>query len=167
MIFGASGGLGHLAIQLGKRLGAKVFAVASGADGVDLALKLGAEAAVDGRSEKIVTSAKKFAPHGFDAALITVAGDVTEKALTTMRSGGRIAYPWVNQRPPPKAPSNVSLSGYNANIDNDFIIKMNKLIEAGTFKVHLDKIFPLDQVVEGFKTVLSHHLGRLALLPNT
>ena len=72
MIFGASGGMGHLAIQLAKRLGARVFAVASGEDGVELALKLGAEAAVDGHHGEIAASAREFAPTGFDAALITV-----------------------------------------------------------------------------------------------
>src|ERR1044072_9422588 len=49
MIFGASGGIGHLALQLAKRLGARVFAVASGSDGVALAKKLGADSAVDGK----------------------------------------------------------------------------------------------------------------------
>ncbi len=167
MIFGASGGLGHLAIQFAKRIGARVFAVASGEDGVDLALKLGADAAIDGYTGDLVEKAKEFAPKGFDAALITVAGDSTEKALTTIRSGGRVAYPWVNQRAPPKAPSNVSSIGYNLEMNRALIEKMNKLIEAGTFTVHIDKTFPLDQLEEGFKAVSSHHLGRLALLPNT
>jgi NADPH:quinone reductase len=165
MVFGASGGMGHLAIQLAKRLGARVFAVASGKDGVDLALRLGAEAAVDGHDGSIESSAREFAPNGFDAALITVAGVVTEKALTTMREGGRVAYPWVNQRPAPKAPTTVRLFGYNENVDRALIFKLNRLIEAGTFEVHLSKTFTLDQAADAHQALSSHHLGRLALLP--
>jgi len=43
MIIGASGGIGHIAVQLAKRLGATVFAIASGKDGVRLARRLGAD----------------------------------------------------------------------------------------------------------------------------
>lgn len=174
MIFGASGGMGHLAIQLAKRLGARVFAVASGEDGVELALKLGADAAVDGHRGEIAALAREFAPTGFDAALITVVGqnpeavNASEKALTFMREGGRVAYPWLNSmRSAPKAPSNVGLYGYMGNTDRAFVDKLNKLVEAGAFEVHLDKVFKLDQVVAAFKAVNSHHLGRIALLPNT
>jgi len=166
MVFGASGGMGHLAIQLGKRLGARVFAIASGEDGVALARRLGADVAVDGHDgSKMEASAREFAPNGFDAALVTVAGEAPEKALTAMREGGRVAYPWVNQRPAPKAPSTVRLFGYNGNLDRALVVKLNKLIESGAFEVHLGGTFALDQAVDAFRALGSHHLGRLALLP--
>ena len=93
MIFGASGGIGHLAVQLAKRMGARVFAVASGSDGVALAKRLGADAVVDGRKDDIAAAARQFAPNGLDAALITAGGPAADKALAAMRAGGRVAYP--------------------------------------------------------------------------
>jgi NADPH2:quinone reductase len=169
MIFGASGGLGHFTIQLAKRFGARVFAIASGGDGVALAQRLGAEAAVDGHDGDVVASARKFAPNGFDAALIPVAGEAAEKALTMMREGGRVAFPWTSQRPAPKLPSTIRLFGFNVfgddgNIDRALVSKLNKLIEVGPFEVHLGKTFSLDQIADAYQALGSHYLGRLALL---
>ena len=166
MIFGASGGIGHFAIQLAKRSGAQVFAVASGEDGVALARRLGADAVVDGHAGEITTSAHEFAPNGFDAALLTSGGEVTDRALVSMRDGGRVAYPWNTAlRPAPKLPSNVRSLAYNAHIDQALISKLNKLIEAGPFEVHLGETFSLDQAGDAHRAVRSHHLGRLALMP--
>ena len=146
MIFGASGGMGHLAIQLAKRLGARVFAVASGEDGVEFALRLGAEAAVDGHQGDIAALAREFAPTGFDGALITISAqkpgqvEESEKALTAMREGGRVAYPWINNiRPAPRSPSNVRLLGYMGNTERSFVKKLNKLVEAGRSKCILTR----------------------------
>ena len=87
MIFGASGGIGHLAVQLAKRMGARVFAVASGSDGVALVKRLGADAVVDGHQDDIAAAARQFAPNGLDAALITAGGPAADKALTALRRG--------------------------------------------------------------------------------
>lgn len=177
MIFGASGGIGHLAIQLAKRMGVQVFAVASQEDGVALAQRLGADAVVDGHSGDMAVSARKFAPSGFDGALITVRGQnresikAAENALTSMREGGRVAYPWThNVAPAPIVPSNVQALSYGVvdervRIPPDLMSKLNRLIEAGPFRVHLGKTFSLDQVAEAHQAVQSHFLGRLVLLP--
>ena len=74
MIFGASGGIGHLAVQLAKRMSARVLAVASGNDGVALVRRLGADAVLDGHKDDVVAAARAFAPDGFDVALVTAGG---------------------------------------------------------------------------------------------
>ena len=51
VVFGAPGGIGHLAVQFAKRMGARVFTVASGGDGVALVKRLGADTVVDGHTD--------------------------------------------------------------------------------------------------------------------
>ena len=93
MVFGASGGVGHVAVQIAKRMGARVLAVASGADGLALVRRLGADAVVNGREDDVRAAAHAFAPDGLDAALITAGGAAADQALAAMRDGGRVAYP--------------------------------------------------------------------------
>jgi NADPH:quinone reductase-like Zn-dependent oxidoreductase len=162
MIFGASGGIGHLAVQLAKRLGARVFAVASGEDGVNFVKRLGADAVVDGRSDKVLDVAREFAPEGIDAALVTAGGDTTNRALSAIRADGRIAYP-NGVMPEPKAPGRVSTKAYDGEGGRELIDRLNQLIEAGPFDVHVHRIFPLDQVAQAQAALEEHHLGKIAL----
>lgn len=165
MIFGASGGIGHLAVQLAKRMGARVFAVASGDDGVALARRLDADAVVDGHKEDVAAAARRFAPDGFDAALLTAGGEAANKALTAMRGGGRVAYP-NGVEPEPHARSGVTIQGYDGMPDPQVIEKLNRLIESGPFMVHLAATFPLDRAADAHRALETHYLGKLALRPS-
>ena len=51
VVEGAAGGTGSLCVQLAKRMGARVIALASSADKRELALRLGADASADSRAE--------------------------------------------------------------------------------------------------------------------
>ena len=167
MIFGASGGIGHLAVQLAKRMGAGVFAVASGSDGVALVKKLGADAVIDGRKDDIVTAARQFAPNGLHAALITAGGPAADKALAAMRAGGRVAYP-NGVEPTPKPPVGIDAKSYDGMPNREAIEKLNRLIESsrpgiGPFEVHVARSFPLDQAAEAHRALEEHYFGKLVL----
>jgi NADPH:quinone reductase len=165
LIFGASGGIGHLAVQLAKRMGARVLAVASGDDGVALAKRLDADATVDGHKDDVASAARDFAPDGIDAALLTAGGEAAEKALAAVRDGGRVAYP-NGVQPEPQVRSTVTARSYDGMPDPQAIEKLNRLIESGPFEVHIARTFPLDQAAEAHRALASHYLGKLALRPS-
>jgi NADPH:quinone reductase-like Zn-dependent oxidoreductase len=164
LVFGAGGGIGHLALQLAKRMGARVFAVASGDDGVALAKKLGADTVVNGREDDVEAAARAFAPGGLDAALVTAGGETADRVLQTMRKNGRVAYP-NGVTPPPKAPPGVKIQNYDLEPTASQIEKLNRLIESGPFEVHVARTFPLDKAADAHRELDQHFLGKLALRP--
>jgi NADPH:quinone reductase len=162
LVFGASGGIGHIAVQLAKRLGVDVLAVASGADGAELVRRLGADAAIDGRREDAASAARQFAPLGLDAALVLVNGQGLDDALAVVRKGGRIAYP-NGVEPVPQAPEGVRLVAYDGDASPEAFDRLNRLIEAGPFHLELGRIYPLEEAGQAHRELSQHHLGKLAL----
>jgi NADPH2:quinone reductase len=163
LIFGAAGGLGHLAVQLAKRMGIRVFAVASGEDGVALTRRLGADSAVNGRTDDVLAAAREFAPGGLDAAFLTAGGEAAQLALQAVRDGGRVAYPRGVRRVPTVRPG-VRLNEYVGDeAHQEMFEKLNRLIAAGPFEVHVARTFPLEQAAEAHRALGEHYLGKLAL----
>jgi len=163
LILGASGGIGHLAVQLAKRMGARVLAVASGDDGVAFVRGLGADKVVDGKKDDIAAAAGQFAPQGLDAVLLTAGGEAAEKALSTLRQGGRAAYP-NGVEPIPKERAGIEIQSYNGEYAPPPFEKLNRLIEAGPFEVHVARTFNLDQAADAQRALEDHYIGKLALV---
>ncbi|MGV0104504.1 NADP-dependent oxidoreductase [Nostoc sp. DSM 114160] len=162
MLWGASGGVGHVALQLAKRMGANVFAIASGADGVALAKQLGADEAVDGHSDDIAQRARTFAPDGFDAALVLVGGDTVQSTLSLVRQGGIVSFP-NGVMPEPKAPDGVELKKANGFADPILLDELNRLIGIGEFQVHIAQTFALSEAAQAQDAMKQHYLGKIVL----
>ena len=164
MIFGASGGIGHIAVQLAERMGARVFAVASGDDGVNLVERLGADSVVDGHKDDVVAAARRFAPKGLDAALVTAGGESADRALEAVRDGGRIAYP-NGVEPEPSARPGIESKSYEGDATPEAIARLNRFIDEAPIDVHVARTFPLDQAEDALRALDEHYLGKLALRP--
>jgi len=89
LITAAAGGLGTLLIQLSRRAGARVVAVARGQEKLDLARRLGAETAID-YSEPGWTDLARAATGGigFRVVFDGAGGELGDAALTTAADGG-------------------------------------------------------------------------------
>lgn len=167
LITGASGDVGHLAVQLAQRLGARVLAVASGADGVEIVRELGADMAVDGRTGDVAAAAREFAPAGLDAVLSLVGGTTLDVAIGALRAGGRVAYP-LGVQPEPAPQSGVELRRFDLTLDSPAtsklkMAKLNDMIAAGPFSVRIAKVFPLDQASSAQRALDEHRVGKIVL----
>ncbi|WP_374109395.1 zinc-binding alcohol dehydrogenase family protein [Anaeromyxobacter sp. SG17] len=162
MIIGASGGVGHIAVQLAKRMGARVLAVASRADGLKLVEKLGPDVAIDGRRKDVAKAARAFAPEGLDAALVLAGGDDVNAALATIKKGGRVAHP-NGVEPIPEVPKGVELLAYDGTPSAEAFDRLNRLIGDAPFHVELGKLYELEEAAQAQRDVEKHHLGKLAL----
>lgn len=165
MIVGASGGVGHVALQLAKLMMARVLAIASGTDGVDLVQRLGADLSVDGHDANIVDAVLDFAPEGLDAALAFANSDDLEKALKQVKKGGSIAYP-NGVEPEPEGSAGVKVHAYDGLPSPDAFERLNRLIAKGAFSVQISRTYPLEEAAKAHRDILKHHIGKLALRIN-
>jgi len=88
-ITAAGGGVGSLLVQLAHRAGATVVALAGDAAKRDLALGLGADAAIDYREPGWPERLAAAAPGGLDVAFDGVGGDVSAPLVAALGRGGR------------------------------------------------------------------------------
>lgn len=90
MVHGATSGIGVAAIQMAKAAGAKVIATGRGADKAAKALALGADVAVDTRTQDFTAAA--LAGGGVDVVLDMVGGDFAQKNIDALKPGGRLVF---------------------------------------------------------------------------
>lgn len=94
LIDAAAGGVGHLAVQIAKALGAgKVIATAGGAAKVDFALSIGADHAFDYTTPDWAEQVREVTGgQGPDVILETVGGDILQQSVDLLARFGRLVF---------------------------------------------------------------------------
>jgi NADPH:quinone reductase-like Zn-dependent oxidoreductase len=163
IIHGASGGVGTLAVQFARLRGARVFATASGRDGVELVQEMGAHVVVDGKRVDIDDQARRFAPDGVDAMLALAGGDALEKCLNALRPGGRVAHP-NGVEPAPKKRRGMTLVRYDGIAGVREFERLNAAVQAAKLKVPIAESYPLARAYKAHEHLAEGHVvGKIIL----
>ncbi len=163
IIHGAAGGVGSLALQFAKLRGARVLATASGEDGLTLARRLGADAAVDGRQGDIKAAACQFAPNGVDAVFALAGGEALTRCLDTLRPGVRLGYP-NGIEPEPRKRRGIKIIHYDARPGVREFERVGRAVEQAKLKVPIAASFALSGAARAHERLAAGHvLGKIVL----
>jgi NADPH:quinone reductase-like Zn-dependent oxidoreductase len=143
-VHGGAGGIGSLAIQIAKNIGAYVATTATG-EGIDLVKTLGADEVIDYKVQNFAETLKDF-----DAVFDTVGGDEFTKSLAILKRGGT-AVSMAGQADEAKAAEfGVTAITQSTKVTTEALDKLRELVEAGVVKPQVAQVFPLDQIQEAF-----------------
>lgn len=109
VVLGAGGGVGLAAVQLGVALGARVTAVASTTEKLDVASQFGATNLVNHRAGDLRAALRNALPEGCHAVVDPVGGALSEPALRSLRRGGRFVTIGYASGEIPRIPLNLVL----------------------------------------------------------
>ena len=155
LVHGATGAVGHFAVQLARRAGAYVIATAS-AGNLEAAREVGADEVVD-RATPYEASLQPV-DLVFDAA----GGDAAERSAGLGRPGGRV----VSIISEPASTPGITTTFFLVEPSRDELDQVTELIEAGGLRLMPHDDFPLDQAVAAFEASLDRsHRGKVVFSP--
>lgn len=142
LVHGGAGGVGSVAVQIAKAKGAYVIATAS-VRNHDYLRSIGADEMIDYRTTRFEDVVRDV-----DIVVDTVGGDTLTRSAAVLRDGGRLVS-LVERMPealcgdgriacPTTPPWNVG----------EALTAIAPLIEAGRVRINIERIYPLDEIVQ-------------------
>lgn len=144
LIHGGAGGIGTVAIQIAKNLGAQVATTATG-EGIEYVKKLGADLVVDYSYQKFEEMLSDY-----DAVFDTVGGQVYEKSFVVLKKGGMLVSMVESVNEKLEKRYRVKAISQFTKVNTGHLALLTKLIEKNEVFANIDKIYSLDKIKEAF-----------------
>ena len=182
LVHGGTSGIGSAAIQLARAFGATVIATAGSQEKCDACLALGAERAINYRTEDFVEVVRDFTlGRGVDLVLDIVGGDYVMRNYEAAKAGGRIlqvgfmrdrdaridivqlmlkrlAHLGASLRP--------QSTTFKAAIAAQVEARVWPLFASGALRPVVECVLPLQEAQEAHRRLeLSAHIGKILLTP--
>ena len=179
LVTGASGGVGHAAVQLGKMLGARVIGSVGREEKMEIVYKFGADHVINHSTENLKDRVKELTDgRGADVILDLIGGDVFDQCLRCINLLGRIIVMGFTSGRIPTIPANlvllkncsilgVFLGGWMSR-DKEGSMRLNReladLASKGELRTHISQRFVLDDAILAMEKLLERDtIGKVVL----
>jgi len=161
LIQGASGGVGTFAVQIAKSFGADVTAVCSPRN-LDMARSIGADHVIDYSQEDFTQNGQQYdlilAANGYHSLsaykrALSPRGIYVCAGGTMLQIFEAILLGSLRSRNGGKKMGNMGV----ANVNQEDLITLGELLEAGKIVPFIDRSFPLSEIAEAFRYVEEKH----------
>lgn len=167
LVLGAAGGVGLTAVEVGKRMGARVIACARGPEKLAIATAAGANEVIDSDHPDLKSALKALG--GVDVVYDPVGGPAFDAALRATRPDGRILAIGFASGTVPQIPANLLLvknitvigfwwGGYLAfapHLLRDSLTTLIGWYASGQLHPHISHRLPMDRLAEGLDLLRS------------
>ncbi|MFO1156816.1 MAG: NADPH:quinone oxidoreductase family protein [Rhodospirillales bacterium] len=180
LVHGAAGGVGLTAVEIGKRLGARVIATAGGAEKLAVAAAAGADHLLDSRDEGLRDAIKELTQgRGADVVYDPVGGPLFEVSLRATAPGGRILLVGFASGEVPQIPANILMvkniaaigfywGAYRTLAPKAMQRSCEELVrwlDEGSLHPHVSQTFPLAEAVQALKALKARRTtGKVVLV---
>jgi putative PIG3 family NAD(P)H quinone oxidoreductase len=179
LVHGGTSGIGTTAIQLARAFGARVFATAGSAEKCEACRQLGAEIAVNYRTDDFVAALKAATDgRGVDVILDMVGGDYVDRNYELAAVDGRIVQ--IAFLGGAKVTANFAKlmqkrlihtgstlrpreASFKAGIASALRDKVWPLLADGTVAPVIDRVFAFEQAAEAHAYLEADHVGKIVL----
>jgi NADPH:quinone reductase-like Zn-dependent oxidoreductase len=151
LIHGGAGGIGSMAIQIAKHLGAYVATTVSDAD-ADFVKGLNADEVINYQAQDFSALLKDY-----DAVFDTVGGETNTKSYAVLKNGGTLVS---MVQPTDEALAKqygVKYIQQSSKATTERLTKIAELVDKGILQAKVDKVFALDQAAEALEYLKTAH----------
>jgi len=151
LIHGGAGGIGIIAIQLAKLIGAEVATTVSERD-MSFVKELGADTVLDYHKGDFDTVLSNY-----DAVLDLVGGDTLTKSYAVLKKGGVLVT--LTGRPDEELAKKIGITamGQMTATDTKHLNRVAELVDKKAMKINVDKVFTINQSREAFTHAEQKH----------
>lgn len=145
LVHGGAGGIGSVAVQIAKHIGAYVATTVS-TDDLEFAKQLGADEVIDYKTQKFEDSIQ-----GYDAVFDTVGGETNKRSYQVLKEGGILVS--MTEKPDEELSKQHKVTAMNqgTKVNPERLSKLSELLNADAITIHIEKTFPLEEAGEALE----------------